>query len=335
MPKISVLMSVFNEKLDYVKLSVLSILNQTYKDFELIIINDNPNLEKNVSDYLNFLTEQNNAITIVNNKKNVGLAESMNIAFSHSSGKYIARMDSDDISSLDRFEKQIKILEDNHYDLVCSYFEVINENSEIIIKHYSPKYNNSNIDIYLPYTNTIHHPTVMMTRKMFEKAGKYRNFPCAQDYDLWLRFLDNNAKFYVIKENLLKYRIRNNSVTRKKHFIQKLTLRYIQNLYKMRKRLGYDNYSIENYNEYLIKNHINDEKYVTRCIQEKELNDKYVKLRNKGSFIKYLLKIKIFIKSDFYRKIFLSNFENLLTIYLEIIKNYFKREWIYYFYDKN
>src|SRR5699024_8998237 len=106
---VSVIMSVYNTKIDYLSDSIESILNQTFKDFEFIIINDNSNTA--VTEYLNSIRDKR--VRIFHNEVNVGLTKNLNYGVKQANGKYIARMDADDISHLNRLKKQVLFLEKN------------------------------------------------------------------------------------------------------------------------------------------------------------------------------------------------------------------------------
>ena len=112
-PIISVIMSVYNEPLDWVQESIDSILQQTFGNFEFIIINDNPN-NKELFDFLITNKIKDNRIIIINNDENIGLTKSLNKGLERAKGEYIARMDADDISLPERLEKQINFLNTNH-----------------------------------------------------------------------------------------------------------------------------------------------------------------------------------------------------------------------------
>ena len=99
-------MSIYSEEEEWIRESIDSILNQTFSDFEFIIINDNPNRDKNNS-LLTEYTRIDNRIIIITNEENIGLTKSLNKGLEIARGKYIARMDADDISLPTRFEKQV------------------------------------------------------------------------------------------------------------------------------------------------------------------------------------------------------------------------------------
>ena len=286
MNKLAVLMSIYNETETEIMQSVNSILNQTYKDFVLIIVYDNPKDDK-LKKVVDKLKNKDKRITILYNEKNIGLAMSMNKAFDYANAKYVARMDADDIAEKDRLEKEIKILESG-YDFVYSNYVYIDELGNEINKDteiYSEKITKK----ILPYRNTIHHPTVMFTSEIFEKSGKYRNFPCSQDYDLWLRFKENNAKMYAINDVLLKYRVRENSTSQEKMMKQIATLKYMRKLYKQRQKNGKDDYSINNYNNYIEKLGVNNETKKQEFKKYKAIQEQGIKLYSEGNKLKGII----------------------------------------------
>ncbi len=260
-PAISILMSLFNETETQIRESIESIENQTLHDFELIILCDNPN-RKDVESIIK--TYADDRIVLEYNKKNIGLAMSMNRAASIAKSDVFARMDADDIAYPTRLEEEYQVLMSENVDLVFTNFTYIdNQSSDIKDKHHSFP---SNLKEMIPSEEIalrpalIHHPTVMMRRGMFEKVGGYRNFPCAQDADLWMRMQEAGAKFYLLNKSLMKYRINPNSTTVRKYFKQQLTVHYIYKLSVDRLQNGKDDFSVEAYNNYLEEAGINNQK---------------------------------------------------------------------------
>ncbi len=255
-PVISVLMSVYNENEAQIVESVHSMIEQSFRDFELIIVIDNPQ-----RDDIQGIIDQfaDDRIRIIRNESNIGLAMSMNVAASYARAKIFARMDADDIAELNRFEVEYDILCNKKADVVFSNYSFINMESDVIDGNYKRKYIEGYVDpeeIALR-PNVIHHPTVMMKRGIFEAVGGYRDFPCAQDTDLWLRMQEHGAVFYRTEEKLLKYRISTQGTTQSKYFKQQLTAHYIYKLSIERLVSGNDSYSIANYNTYLLTHGVN------------------------------------------------------------------------------
>lgn len=208
--KISVIMSVYNTNDKWLRDSIESILNQTFSDFEFIIINDG---SSNKAEEV-ILSYKDKRIKYIK-QENQGLAKSLNNGLKIAQGEYIARMDADDISLPERFEKQIAFLE-KHPDisLVGSSYEMFPD-EKLVLHPETVRY------IDLIKGCYIAHPTVMFRREDFEKHNlKYNEtFKAAQDYDLWSRAI-RYIKMANLQEVLLKYRWHNESITQTKAEIQ-------------------------------------------------------------------------------------------------------------------
>lgn len=207
MPKISVLMPLYNPEEEHLREAISSILNQTFTDFEFLIINDGS--KNNAEDVvLSFNDERINYIK----QENMGLASTLNKGIDLASTDIIARMDQDDIAHSDRFEKQVKFLEENpNISIVGSW-----------IKHF-PKTEVVKVPEFpdlMDFLNScvMNHPTVMFRKSDFLKYNlKYNpELKTSEDYDLWARAV-KVLNFANIQEVLLDYRIHggNMTVTRK------------------------------------------------------------------------------------------------------------------------
>ena len=289
----SVLMSIFNETEGEVRASVMSVLGQTFNDFELIIIHDNPSCE-NRSHMVDWLRKLDSRITVIENDENIGLAMSMNKAFEIANGEYIIRMDSDDICEQCRFEREIDMLETKKWDLVFSNYTYIDSNGQILNDGQPALEKKEREDSLLSdiiFDGIIHHPTVAMTREIFLKAGKYRDFPCSQDLDLWLRMIDCGCRFLYLNETLLQYRIRENSTTGSNRLKQHLTITYIIGLFEERITKGFDNYSISQYNQFINTKITEKNKRVfaraINCLQNALHTDSQIK--------RFILRIRAFL----------------------------------------
>lgn len=315
--KVSVLMSVYNESKNEIALSIQSILNQTLSDIEFIIVNDNPN-NIEISNILEYYRNIDERIIIIENEVNLGLAMSLNKAANVARAPFLARMDADDISELTRLSKQYEVMIENDYDLTCTNYSFIDEKSNYIERK-ANYYTSKQIEDLLPLDNVIHHPTVMVKKIIFKKLNGYRNFLSAQDYDLWLRFHFEGCRFYMLEDILLKYRIRDNSVSLRNRSQQICTITYIRNQYLKKLREGEDNYSYNSYLYYLDKKkYLNKKKnykvnyYFDILVKSQEL------LEEKKYFIILLLKLKVFLRCDVLRNDYIS--KNKMKLYL-IFKN--------------
>lgn len=200
-PKISVVMSVYNG-MPYLKEALKSILNQTYKNFEFIIVDD-ASTDKSLK-YLKSLKDKR--IKLINNKKNLGLASSLNKALKLAKGDYVARMDADDISLPKRFEEQVNFLQKNPETMLCgTWVDLISDKGEKIGEKKYPT-GDSQIKKSLAWYPAIVHPT-FMSRKGFYKAlnGYNPNFDFAEEYELMMR-AKNKFKMANIPKKLLYWR---------------------------------------------------------------------------------------------------------------------------------
>lgn len=243
-PLVSVIMSCYNETEQDLQDSIESILNQTYRNIEFLIVNDNPD-NINLKKVLNKYSLNDIRIKIINNSLNIGLSESLNRALSESSGLYVARMDADDISYKDRLLKQVTYLETHpDCDLVASNRDDIDENSNIIKKSSSIIVPDNIIPVIFKYGSIITHPSIMVKSSIIKKLKGYRAFKSAQDYDLWLRMVSLNCKFHIIPEPLIKYRIRQNGITNSNFAKSYFEFKYIRKLFFQRKKYSNkDSYS--------------------------------------------------------------------------------------------
>lgn len=255
---VSVIMSTYNEDLDWIKDSVESILNQTYTNFEFIIILDKP--ENNIlKELLYEYKGKDERVKIIVNKQNMGLAMSLNEGIKIAKGKYIVRMDADDISFPERIEKEVMYLEDNKLDMVSTNRIDMDEEGKFLpAKSSLPK--TESVNKILPIGNFIAHPTVLIKTDVIKAVNGYRNFSTSQDYDLWLRILSSGYKIGILDEPLLYYRIRENSISKSDKYKQYLINKYQKELYKRRLKNGDDEFSIENMKKFLDKFNYYDDK---------------------------------------------------------------------------
>lgn len=207
---VSVILPVYNCQ-NYVLEAVQSILNQTYKNFELIIIDDCST--DNTHSIIQKIDDSR--IQIVRKVKNSGYTDSLNIGINISKGKYIARMDGDDISLPNRFEKQLEILEKNPEIILCgTAIQILNSNT--ILSHPSI---HEEILVKLCFGTSFYHPTVMIRKEVLIANNYNSKFEPAEDYELWTR-LAFLGKFHNINEVLLNYRVHTNQISFTKNELQ-------------------------------------------------------------------------------------------------------------------
>jgi glycosyltransferase involved in cell wall biosynthesis len=210
MADLAVLMSVYkNDRLDFLKESVLSILNQTDSDFHYYLILDGP-VSEDIAGYISTLDDQR--IKIYRFETNKGLAVALNyllaIILRNPDYRFIARMDADDISEPARFEKQRRYLQENPgITILGSWYEEINESGAHLSYRKLPTDHESLRKRYFTRT-PFAHPSVMFKRDLIEVAGYYpTDTTLMEDNVLWGRALKSGLKFANLPEYLLKFRI--------------------------------------------------------------------------------------------------------------------------------
>lgn len=201
-PMVTVLMSVYNGE-RFLKEAIESILTQTFTDFEFLIINDG-----STDDSVKIIESYDDQrIRLINNEKNLKLIASLNKGVSLARGKYIARMDCDDVSMPDRLEKEVKFLENNHdYGLVGTWYTVIDAEGKDQYNRSYPS-NNDLIKLFLSLNCPLAHGSIMGRAELFKKNSYgSKEYPAVEDYELWVR-MSKDTKVYNIPEYLFKYRI--------------------------------------------------------------------------------------------------------------------------------
>jgi glycosyltransferase involved in cell wall biosynthesis len=218
-PKISVVMPVYNGE-RYLREAVESVLDQSFSDFEFVIIND-ASTDK-TGEMLSEFARQDERIVILQNEENLGLTGSLNKGIDRARGEYIARQDADDISLPERFKKQVALLDSNpEVVLVSCNIEKINaEGNPLGIMKRSCSDNL--VAWYLLFYNRLAgHSQVMFRRKTFNMLGGYsKKYPYCEDYELWCR-MTGVGTVTILPEVLLQQRFHATSVSVMKQAEQK------------------------------------------------------------------------------------------------------------------
>jgi glycosyltransferase involved in cell wall biosynthesis len=236
MPKVSVIMPVYNEK-QFLIDAIKSILEQSFIDFELIIVADKSDMP--ICALVNSFKDSRIMLRV--NEERKGITASLNIGLSMARGEYIARQDSDDISVRTRLFEQVKYLE-NHPEVgvVGTSCSIINETGTVI-DDWEATPNPTNA---LSSRNKIAHGSVMFRKRVVEEVGKYDEmFKYAQDYDLWLR-VSKKSQIRNLPDRLYQLRVHKNAVGQQKAEEQALCVIQAQ-----RKDTGYNNIKPLQYND--------------------------------------------------------------------------------------
>lgn len=198
-------MTTFNEPKNYIQQSIESVLNQTYTNFELLILDDSSNSET-IQAIDSF--KKDIRVNVVREKRRMGFVHALNKGMKMAKGKYIARMDADDICFNDRFEKQIKYLEAHtDIDILGGNMKIIDENGNILSQRQYPC-SKFSLKFSSVFRSPVAHPTVMFRRSIIEKNMFYDDlFKKAEDLEFWLRLRNNGFKIANMPEYVLYFRI--------------------------------------------------------------------------------------------------------------------------------
>jgi glycosyltransferase involved in cell wall biosynthesis len=214
MSLVSVLMPVYNAEKHLAK-AIESILNQSFTDFEFLIINDGSN-DKSEKIILSYSDQR---IRYIKNERNLKLIKTLNNGIQLCKGKYIVRMDADDISDPKRIRKQVEFMEANTDVGICgSWFEAFGNNESRIVQY---KETHDEIMTKMLYQCHFCHPSLIIRRELFKDTEMLfdENYLHAEDYDFYLK-VSRKWKFHNLQDVLLKYRIHGDSVSNKYKTIQ-------------------------------------------------------------------------------------------------------------------
>lgn len=199
---VSVIMSEYNTEKKILKESINSILQQTYSNFEFIIVNDGSST--NLQDIVDEINDTR--LKIIDNKVNLGLPKSLNKAIERAKGEYLVRMDTDDIANKRRIETLVDFITTYpEYSVVGSSVNILTETGEKI-----PKVFKGEIDKNLLMNRVFPvHPSVIMKKSEIINIGMYKtqNVKRCEDFVLWGDLLLNNKRIYVLSDILLDYRV--------------------------------------------------------------------------------------------------------------------------------
>lgn len=200
---VSVLMAAYNE-VSTIEKSVKSIQAQTHKDWEMIVVDDHST--DGTFEQLKRIEEQDPRVTVLRNKKNLGLAASLNLAWKRSRGELLARMDADDESYPERFEKQIAFMKSHpEIDILGTGAELIGTDGQIQNRIFLCE-SNDQIKKNIFKKTLFFHPSVMMKKKVLEDLNGYdENMPRAEDFELWAKGISCGYRYHNLQEILLKY----------------------------------------------------------------------------------------------------------------------------------
>lgn len=256
-PLVSVLIPVYNVE-KFVSKAVLSIINQTYRNLQIIIIDD-CSTDKTFQ-IVSELAKVDDRILLLKNDKNAKIVKSLNFAFKYATGEYIARMDGDDLCESDRIEKMVNFLLNNpEYSLVSTSVKTIDENDNILGYQQMPD-NWKKVKLSMKYASPVLHIWLAKYELYTELKG-YREIIGVEDYDFLLRAYSLGYKFINITDNSYSVRLRSGNSNATIGFRQRVMTNYVLKLFKERLLENNDSFSENNLNQYYKSYRYNEENY--------------------------------------------------------------------------
>jgi glycosyltransferase involved in cell wall biosynthesis len=268
---ISILMPVKNTE-KYIYDSVQSILSQTYKNFELIIIDDG-STDKTVEIIEGIKGER----IKLYKRESKGLIEQLNFGLQEANGEFIARMDADDIAFPDKLQLQIDfLLQNTDIQVVGTNFCFIDENDKILMIKKLPEHHRD-IEFMMPIIDSVLHSSILTYKNVLFDSGKYSNeYRYAEDIELFLRLISQGYKMYNLQKPLYKYRITDKpqgyyETQKLNHY--KSGLKYLDNFYKEKNGSYYLRIGLLEYYRGSIKM---AKENLLKCFKYKDVKKKYV-----------------------------------------------------------
>ena len=298
---VSVVMSVYNEKKEWIQKSIESVLQQTWTSIEFIIIVDNPQNNEAI-DTVREYAEQDNRIRYVVNDINRGLVYCLNRGMAMATGDILARMDADDISYANRIETEMKYLKKYKADFVIGCID-------FLIKDEVQKGENTvfmepeMVKELMKFGNVSFHPTWLMKKSVFEENGGYRSIKACEDVDFLLRSLQKEKKIIRLQEHVHLYRLQDQSISATNGLSQYRKAEFLRKEYGKKHQI--DHISENKIND--LGSNLSPNQIRQFQIGNRRMNDFCEALRFKkmGTAL-YILFVEIF-RNPFYRQMFFRN----------------------------
>lgn len=211
----SVLLSVYSgEHSTYLDQALSSILSQTLRPDEIVLVKDGPLTEPLEQVIATYLRTYADLFKIVELPQNQGLGHALNEGLKACSHDLVARMDTDDIAKPDRFAKQMEVFsKDPDLDICSSWIEEFEGDPQCILAVKKVPEKHEEIIHYARHRCPVNHPAVMYRKHVVQEVGGYEGFP--EDYRLWIKMILHGSKFYNIQESLLYFRFSRATIKRR------------------------------------------------------------------------------------------------------------------------
>lgn len=219
-PVVSLVMATYNDSPSYLIPAIESIINQSFLEWELVIVDDSTNdITKQVLN--DFANKDNRIIVIRSIDGKYGFVKALNVGLEAARGEYIGRMDGDDLSRPLRLEKEVNFLEAYHkYDVVGSHTSIIDSKGNLTSYIKFPS-TGLRFRLFQVMRCPMQHGSILMRRELIDKGVRYdESFKRSEDLELWLRLQKEGYKLYNLQEVLYDFRIEDNYANKrnKEHF---------------------------------------------------------------------------------------------------------------------
>jgi glycosyltransferase involved in cell wall biosynthesis len=206
MSLVSIIMPYFKKE-SYIEQSIKSILNQSYQNFEIILINDDTENKK----FINKISNLDHRIKLIHNDKNLGSGLSRNKAIRFSKGEYIAFCDCDDLWKKDKLELQLDFMKQLNLNFSYTSYDIIDENNNFIKTRKAPDY----VDFKKLRNSCDIGLSTVMTKKSIFDNNKYQfsGLKTKEDYVLWMKLAQNGIKMKGLRQSLTSWRKSKNSLS--------------------------------------------------------------------------------------------------------------------------
>ena len=241
MEKYSVLMSLYaKESPEYLPLAIDSVLSQTIKPDEIVVVKDGPLTEELEAILAKYIEENPEVFTIVSSEKNIGLGLALNLGLENCRNELVARMDTDDIAKLERCEKQLAEFEkDSELTLLGSAVDEFYDTPDKVVSRRVVPTDHKDIYEFAKRRSAFNHPTVMYKKSKVLSVGGYSDLRRNQDVDLFARMLFSGCKAGNVEESLLFFRSNDALAKRRKSWEN--TKSYIDTIKKLWE-MGYSSF---------------------------------------------------------------------------------------------
>lgn len=210
--KIAVIMSAYNEREEWLRESIESILNQTYGNIHFYIVLDNPTNET-LRNVIEAYEREDDRITFLFNEQNMGLVGSLNKAIGYVEEEYVARMDADDIADKLRLEKEMQFMQQNRLDFVMAGADFVYDNGEVGPGDVIPTLLPEKMKEVQKYGNVSIHSSWLLKKSVYTALGGYREVKYCEDLDFVIRALQAQVRIGRMEEHLIRYRLRSTSIS--------------------------------------------------------------------------------------------------------------------------